>query len=66
MKKEYDFSKAERGKFHRPDAKFFLPIYLDDEVQSYVQKIADAKHSDVNAVVNELLRSDMHLTDAPK
>jgi hypothetical protein len=34
MKNEYDFSKAERGKFHRPDAKFFMPIYLDEEVQS--------------------------------
>ena len=65
MKKEYDFSKAEQGKFHRPDAKFFMPIYLDEEVQSYVQKIADAKKTDVNAVVNELLRSDMPLTEKP-
>jgi hypothetical protein len=65
MKKEYDFSKAERGKFHRPDANFFMPIYLDAEVQSYVQKIADAKKTDVNAVVNELLRSDMHLMKKP-
>jgi hypothetical protein len=64
MNKEYDFSNAERGKFHRPDAKFFLPIYLDEEVRSYVQKIADAKHSEVNAIVNELLRSEMHSADA--
>jgi hypothetical protein len=63
---EYDFSKGERGKFYRPNAKFFLPIYLDEEVQSYVQKIAEAKHSDLSAVVNELLRSDMGLTDTSK
>jgi hypothetical protein len=29
MKKEYDFSKGERGKFYRPDAQLNLPIYLE-------------------------------------
>ena len=28
MKREYDFSKAERGKFFRPNAELSLPIYL--------------------------------------
>jgi len=28
MKKEYDFSKAERGRFYRPNAKLNLPVYL--------------------------------------
>jgi len=61
MKKEYDFSKAERGKFHRPDAKLSVPIYLESEVQDFVDKIAEARHSDTSTVVNELLRSDMDI-----
>ncbi len=32
MKKEYDFSGAERGKFYRPDARLNLPIYLDEDM----------------------------------
>ena len=61
MKKEYDFSKAERGKFHRPDAKLNIPVYLESEVQEFVDKIAEAKQSDTSTVVNELLRSDMDI-----
>ena len=61
MKKQYDFSKAERGKFHRPDAKLNIPVYLESEVQDFVDKIAEARQSDTSTVVNELLRSDMDL-----
>ncbi len=61
MKKEYDFSKAERGKFHRPGAKLNIPVYLESEVQDFVDKIAEARQSDTSTVVNELLRSDMDL-----
>lgn len=35
MKKEYDFSKGERGKFYRPDAELELPIYLDADLREY-------------------------------
>ena len=61
MKKEYDFSKAERGKFHRPDVKLNIPVYLESEVQDFVDKIAQARQSDTSTVVNELLRSDMDI-----
>jgi len=61
MKKEYDFSEAERGKFHRSDAKLNIPIYLESEVQEFVDKIAETRQSDTSTVVNELLRSDMDL-----
>ena len=33
MKKEYDFSKAEKGKFFVPIDKIKIPIYLDKRVQ---------------------------------
>ncbi len=63
MKKEYDFSKAERGKFYRKNANPVLPVYLDQEVQHFVQTIAESKHSDMNTIVNEILKSDMRLAD---
>ena len=66
MKKEYDFSKGVRGKFYRHNARFNLPVYLDGEVQQFVQRIAESKRTDVSAVVNRLLRSDMELVEAAK
>jgi hypothetical protein len=35
MKKEYDFSKGERGKFYRPDARLNLPVYLEPDLREY-------------------------------
>ena len=61
MKKEYDFTNAQRGKFYRPDAELNIPVYLDAEVRDFVRAIADQKHSDMGRVVNDLLRSDMTL-----
>ena len=66
MKKEYDFSKAERGKFYRPDIKLNLPVYLDDEAFLFVDTIAKNKNTDVSSVVNELIRTDMKLAEVIK
>ena len=46
MKEEYDFSKGERGKFFRNDIKLNLPVYLDDDVLEFVEKIAKKKNLD--------------------
>jgi len=35
MKKEYDFSKGERGKFYRPDTKLNLPVYLEPDLREF-------------------------------
>ena len=59
MRKEYDFSKGERGKFYHPDVKLNIPIYLDEQVSAFVEKIASKKGTDRSAVVNELLRADI-------
>lgn len=64
MRKEYDFSKGERGKFYRPDMKLNIPIYLDEEVSAFIEKIAFKKGIDRSSVVNELLRSDIKLAEA--
>jgi hypothetical protein len=64
MKKEYDFSKGERGKFFRPGMKLNIPIYLEEEVSVFVEKIASKKGIDRSSVVNELLRGDIRLAEA--
>lgn len=64
MKKQYDFSKGERGKFYRPDIKLNIPIYLDEEVSAFVEKIASKKGVGRSVVVNDLLRGDIKLAEA--
>lgn len=61
MREEYDFSKGERGKFYKPDAKLHLPVYLDDDVQATLANIASAKGIDLSAFVNDLLKKDIEL-----
>ena len=53
MKKEYDFSNGERGKFFRPDAELNIPVYLEPEV---------AKAFRSSAAVNEALRSLLRIS----
>ena len=56
MKKEYDFSNAERGKFYRPNLRLNLPIYLEKDVADFVRKFARKKRLDAQTAVNRLLR----------
>ncbi len=51
MRAHYDFSKGVRGKFHRPDAVFRLPVYLDEKVESYLAAKADAKGIELSELV---------------
>ncbi len=64
MREKYNFSKGERGKFYRPGAKLNLPIYLEDEVMNFVERIANKKGTDISSVVNKLLRGDMLISEA--
>jgi len=64
MKKEYDFSKGERGKFYRPDVRLNLPIYLDDDVAEFVQKYAKRKKVDAQTAANEILRVNKEMLQA--
>lgn len=66
MKKEYDFSKGERGKFFREGAKLNLPVYLDDDVRAYFQERAQAKGVEVGRLVNELLKREIEVIEAVK
>ena len=66
MKDEYDFSKGERGKFHRPGTRMNLPVYLDEDVRRYLQERAEAKGVSLSDLVNELLKQDISLVEAVK
>jgi cytidylate kinase len=63
MKREYDFSKAKRGKFYRKGATLRLPIYLGTKLQSQLERIARKKGKDLEAVVNELVKKDVELLE---
>ena len=47
MKKEYGFSKGERGKFYKGDVQLNLPVYLEPDVK---------KHFPTSESVNKALR----------
>jgi hypothetical protein len=64
MKKEYDFSKAEQGKFYRPLEKLEMPVYLDKELKEFYSKKAVKNKVDINKVVNTILRKEMEMLKA--
>lgn len=61
MREEYDFSKAERGKFYQPNATLQVPVYLDADVQAALLRLAAATGKDYAVFVNELLKKDLEL-----
>ena len=63
MKAEYDFSKAERGKFYRPGAKVNLPVYLEPKVRARLTRAAQKRREDVSALVNRLLKREIETAE---
>jgi hypothetical protein len=61
MKKQYDFSKAEQGKFYRPVEELEIPIYLEKEVKNFFAGRALAKKIKLDTVINAILRKEMEV-----
>ncbi len=61
MKKEYDFTKGERGKFCHPNAEFDIPVYLEPDIVEYIKNIASNKNIEISEVVNDWLRKNIAL-----
>ena len=61
MKKEYDFSRAERGRFYRKNAILRLPIYLGSRLQKQVESLATRTGRDLGEVVNQIVKTEMRL-----
>jgi len=64
VKDEYDFTGAERGKFHLKDAALVPPVHLETEVLEYLSARAEARGASLNDLVNDLLRADIALIKA--
>ena len=64
MKKEYDFTNAEQGKFYRPIEELDIPIYLDKEVKNFFMKNIKNKTSDfsLNKIINSLIKQDIEIS----
>ncbi|MGH7962568.1 MAG: hypothetical protein ACRERD_12200 [Candidatus Binatia bacterium] len=63
MKREYDFSRAVRGKFYRKGVELRLPIYLDTKLQSQLQRLAQRKGKEIGEVVNQLVKKEVELLE---
>jgi len=61
VKRHYDFSKAERGKFYRKESRLRLPIYLDSQLQQRLELIGQKKGRDLGDVVSDLLTKEVEL-----
>jgi hypothetical protein len=66
MPAEVDFSGGSRGKFHRPNAKLNLPVYLDTDVHAYLSAIAARKGVPLSELANELLKKEIAILEAVK
>lgn len=66
MKKQYDFSKGERGKFFRPDAELNIPVYLEPQIADAVREHARKRNTSVGTLVNQWLRKDLRERQRPK
>lgn len=63
MKREYDFSRAVRGKFYHKGAELRLPIYLDLKLQRQLERLAQKKGKEIGEVVNQLVRKEVELLE---
>lgn len=61
MKKEYDFSNAEQGKFYIPVEDIELPVYLDKEIIKYFSEKCLMTQENLQTLVNDLLRKDIEI-----
>ena len=66
MKKEYDFSKGERGKFYRPGIELNIPVYLEPDVAKAVRERARKMDVGIGALVNDWLREDIRAENQPR
>jgi len=64
MRKPYNFSKGEQGKFCSPDVILKLPIYLDDDLIVFIEEYAKEKKADLQTAVNDILRHNKDMLQA--
>jgi hypothetical protein len=63
IKKHYDFSKGEKGKFYIPEEEIELPVYLDTKNQKYYLNIANNKNIGMSKLITIVLAKDKSIAD---
>jgi len=58
MKKHYNFSKGENGKFYVSEEKIELPIYLNVHNRNYYLELAMSKNIPVSKLINNILAKE--------
>ena len=66
MKDEYDFSKAERGKFFREGARIVPPVHLEPDVLDRLTGLASARGVSLSQLINTLLKEDIERIEAAR
>jgi hypothetical protein len=66
MPAEIDFSGGSRGKFHRPNARLNLPVYLEADVQSQLAEMASKRGVPLSDLANELLKKEIAALETGK
>jgi hypothetical protein len=61
MKKEYDFSKAEQGKFYCKPECMKIPVYLESSLENFYSERARKRKIDMGSLINSVLRKEMDL-----
>lgn len=64
MKKEYDFTDAQQGKFYRPIEELEIPIYIDKNIQKVIVSVADKSNKSISELVNSLLKNDIEIAQS--
>jgi cytidylate kinase len=59
MKPEYNFSKAERGKFFRKNATLQIPIYLEPDLEAQLSQLAEKQGIEVSDLVAQIVKRDL-------
>ncbi|MGO8955073.1 MAG: hypothetical protein ACLPWS_07300 [Rhodomicrobium sp.] len=66
MQEDYDFSRAQRGKFYREGVELVPPVHLEPDVLKYLQARAEARGTSLSQLVNQLLKKDIELIEAAR
>ncbi len=65
MRKNYDFSKGVRGRFHRPRQQLRTPVYLDAAVERRLRAVA-GDSADLGKLVSRIVKGQLKLVNLVK
>jgi hypothetical protein len=61
MKKQYNFSKGEKGKFYIPENEIEFPVYLNENNRKYYSEHASEKKVAISKLINNILSRNKDL-----